>query len=188
MQELKTGTQSTTGVRQMEWSYYDTITLAQATLQTRMFTQGLAGSAKSLWQTNMKLNGLIPTGERMNVSHIKVMYTQPADIASTVLTDINKMLNYTTVEVKISGSDSILTMTVQELMGIPLLASQTALAGMNAVPNPVFNGVYKLKRPIVFAENQTVEVLVTHQVAIAAGIVGGFLKLSLNGILERRLA
>jgi hypothetical protein len=188
MRNLRTGTRSTTGLRELDWSYYDTLTLAAATFVTRLFTQGLAGSTKGLHQTNMKLNGQIPTGERMTVTHIKTICTGHADIASTALTKWFLMLHNTTAEVKISGSDSILTMTLEELIGINFAVSQTALAGMNAVPNPCFTGVYKLKRPIIFAENETVEVLITHQVAVDAALAGDFVKVCLNGILERKLA
>jgi hypothetical protein len=188
MRNLGTGTRSETSLRELHWSYYDSLVMATGTLQTRLFTQGMAGSSKQLWQTNMKLNGQIPNGERMTVTEIKCLYSTHADIASTVYANIVQMLTHTTIEVKISGSDSILTMSLNEVMGLSMLTTSTLVATYGAAPiwNPCFTGILKLKRPIVLAESETIEVLLNHQVAANASLDGDWLKISLSGILERR--
>lgn len=188
--DLTRGTQSQIAMRELEWSYYDTITLANSTTQHRMFTQGMAGSTKQLWQTNMKVNGMIPTGERMNVTHLKVQYSTHADLAPASLTYLIQMLTKTTLELKIAGADSVLTMSMQEIMGLCLAGSVASVATYDPafIWNPCFTGVYKLKRPVIFAENQTVEGLVVHHEAPNAALNGDFLRVCLNGILERRSA
>lgn len=186
--DLSTGSRSKNTMRELEWTYYDTVTLATATLEHRMFTAGIGVNSKMKWQTNMKIGGQIPTGERMTVTAIKTLYSTHADIASTAIASIIQMLTRTVIEVKISGADSILTMTLNELMGLPMLMSTTLVATYGSAPifNPCFNGILKLKRPIVFAENESVEVVLTHNVASPAGLDGDWLKIGLNGILERQ--
>ena len=188
--DLSRGTQSEVGLRQLDWTYYDTLTMATGTLSNRLFTAGLGVGGKSLWQTNLKGNGVIPTGESMEVHSIRINYTSSADIATTALTYLYNMLCKTTAEVKIAGAESVLTVTLQELMGLNLAVSQTLVTTYaNAgIPYPIFTGEYKLKRPITFAENQTVEVLVTHQVAANSALDGHFLRIGLHGVLTRRLA
>jgi hypothetical protein len=155
-----------------------------------MFTQGLSGSSKTLYQTNMKNNGVIPTGERMTVHRIKVLIAKIADVASTVYANLCAMLKQTTVEVRIAGSDSILTVTLQELMGECLLFPTTLVATYAAqtIPTPHFHGIFPLNRPIIFAEQESVEVLVTHHVAPNAAIDATQIQISLNGFLERKLS
>jgi hypothetical protein len=188
MRNLSTGTRSQNTLRELHWSYYDTLVMATATLQTRLFTQGMSGSAKQLWQTNMKLNGQIPSGERLTVTDLKVLYSTHADVASTVYANIVQMLTRTTLEVRIAGSDSILTMTLNEVMGLSMLTTTTLVATYGAQPiwNPCFTGILKLKRPIVLAESESIEVLVTHHVAPNAALDGDWLKVALSGILERK--
>jgi hypothetical protein len=157
-----------------------------------MFTVGLAGATKTLALTNMKNNGVIPTGERMTVHRIKVLIAKAADVASTVYANLCSLLKYTTVEVKIAGSDSILTVTLQELMGECLLFPTTLVATFAAqtIPTPYYHGIFPLNRPIIFAEQESVEVLVTHQLqgVPAAALDGTLIQISLNGILERKLS
>jgi hypothetical protein len=184
--DFREGTRSELGFRRMDWSYYDTHILAAATTQVRFFTQGLAGSTKQLWQTNMKLNGQIPTGEKLEIQRIKLMYCSSADIANTVWTNIFTMFKESTIEVKVGGADSVLTLTLQEAFGDCLLVSTTALAGAIASPNPRFHGVFPLQEIIKYSENETVEVLMTHHVAPNAALNGHWLTISLNGILNRK--
>lgn len=188
--DLSTGTRSQGSLRELDWSYYDTMSLLSTTLSTRMFTQGLAGSSKTLYQTNMKNNGVIPTGERMTVHRIKILIANAADVASTVYANLCAILKQTTVEVKIAGSDSILTVTMQELLGESLLFPTTLVATYAAqrIPTPQFHGIFPLNRPIIFAEQESVEALVTHHVAPNAALNGTLIQISLNGILERKLS
>lgn len=185
---LKTGTRSEQGLRELDYSYYDTLTLAVATTSYRFFTQGLAGSTKLLYQTNMPLNGQLPTGERLTVHRLKMFYTAHADIANTVWTNIFTMLKQTTIEVKISAAAPVLVMTLAEILGNPLLVSTTALAGSIASPNAKFVGVIPFNKPLIFAEQETIEVLLTHHVAVNAALAGDWLQISLNGTLERKLS
>ena len=186
--DLSTGSRSKNGLREMDWSYYDTHVMAAGTVQYRFFTSGLAGSAKTLDLTNMRLNGQIPTGERLTIMRLKMFYTSSADIADTAWTNLFVMFARTTIEVKVSGADSVLTITLQELLGNPLQVSQTALAGSNTTPNARFHGVFPFNKPLIYSEQETVEVLMTHQVAPNASLNGHFLKLCLSGILERKLS
>jgi hypothetical protein len=185
--DLSTGTRSETTLRLLDWTYYDSMSFLSTVLQNRFFTVGLGGT-KTLDQTNMKNNGQIPTGERLTTHRLKGFITTAATLGTTAIQMLYTTLTRTTIEVKISGADSILTITLQELFGLTSLVAITpTTAGDNLpFPQPRFHGIYPLNKPITWAQNENVEVLLTHQVAPNAALDGVILKIGLNGILERR--
>lgn len=187
--DLTTGTRSETTLRLLDWTYYDRMSLLSTVLQNRFFTVGLGGT-KTLDQTNMKNNGQIPTGERLTTHRLKAFIVSPSALGTAAIQSLYTMLAKTTIEVKISGADSILTITLQELFGITSLVAVTPTAAGDNIPVgfafPRFHGIYPLNKPITWAQNENVEVLLTHQVAPAAGLDGTLLSIGLNGILERK--
>jgi hypothetical protein len=190
--DLKGGTRSSTTLRELDWTYYDTMALDHTKLQTTMFSVGRSGSTKTLDQTNMKLNALVPTGERMTVNRVKLFLTAVTDLATAKVCKLYEMLKKTTFELRIAGSDSILTLTLQELFGTAFNIAQNVEVAAGVYPNPQiitggrYHGIYPLNRPVIFAEQETIEVAVTHQVAFDAALDGMLFMVGLNGILERK--
>lgn len=190
--DLSRGTRSQVTLRELDWSYYDTMAIDHTKLQTTMFSVGRSGSTKTLDQTNMKLNSMVPTGERMTVQRVKVFLTGIADLATAKACKLFDLLKKTTFELKIAGSDSILTLTLQELFGIAVNIPQNVEVAAGVYPNPQllsqgrFHGIYPLNRPVIFAEQETIEVLITHNLTVDAALDGILFQVSLNGILERK--
>jgi hypothetical protein len=187
--DLTKGTRSENTLRLLDWTYYDSMSCLSTVLQNRFFTVGLGGT-KTLDQTNMKNNGQIPTGERLTTHRLKAFITTATALGTAAVQNLYTMLTKTTVEVKISGADSVLTITLQELFGLTSLVALTPTAAGDNIPlalaQPRFHGIFPLNKPIIWAQNENVEVLLTHQVAPAAALDGVIIKLGLNGILERK--
>lgn len=189
-ESLSKGTYSVYGERLPWWTYYDTQLLAAATTQFTMFqlAEGQGSPAKTKEQTNMTANGQIPTGQHFTVKAIKFFYKSAAAIDNTVLNDFYNMLAKTTLEFKIPGKDSQLTVCVQELLGattlLPFLPAAT-FAGAPILPR--FHGIFPLAgKGIVLAENTQFQVKITHHTAVAAALANDIFKIGLSGLLKRR--
>jgi hypothetical protein len=185
LERLQQGTHGAGG-EIIDWSYYDTIVVAAGTTSHSMFSVPRS-AAKPQHLTNMLLGGQMPNGQRHTVHAIKFMYTTSAVRGSALVQNYYDLLNQSTIEFFIPGKDSLLTVTLMELAG---MASNFALtptvAGDNVdVNRPRFHGIFPLNSPIILAGQTTFEVRLTHWVAAAAALNGDFIRLSLNGKLER---
>ncbi len=101
------------------------------------------------------------------------------------------LLAKSTLEFKIPGKDSLLTLTLQELLGPATLCADTPTVSGDTIRfiQPRYSGIFPLNKPIILAEQTTFGVLITHQTAPDStlyGTTGDIIKISLNGILERR--
>lgn len=193
LQNLDRGTHSRSG-EIMDWSYYDSFNVSAA-LSINMFQSAVGQSSKTLDKTNMTSNGQIPTGQRFTIHRIKMLYvSQAAAWASDGTAQVQKwydLLTKTTFEFKIPGKDSLLTLTLQELLGPATLTAMIPTSSGDNIPiiQPRYSGIFPLNKPIILAEQTTFGCLITHQTAPSAdlyGTTGDLVKISLNGILERK--
>jgi hypothetical protein len=195
LQNLDRGTHARAG-EVLDWTYYDSFAVSAA-LSVNMFQQavGQGSTPKTLDQTNMTSNGQIPTGQRMTIHRIKLNYISQATTWASAGTAqtlyFYTMLAKTTLEFRIPGKDSLLTITLAELLGAATLLQMvpTTAGNADATIQPRFHGILPLNKPIILAAQTTFGVLVTHQTAPNAALytgAGDIVKIGLNGILERR--
>lgn len=178
----------------MDWSYYDSFNVS-ATLSINMFQTAVGQSGKSLDQTNMTANGQIPTGQRMTIHRIKMFYVSQssywASAGTAIIQKWYNLLAKSTFEFKIPGKDSLLTLTLQELLGPATLCADVPTVSGDNIPiiQPLYSGIYPLNKPIILASQTQFGCLVTHQTAPDStlyGTTGDIIKIALNGILERK--
>lgn len=183
---LQEGTRSKSSGDKLDYSFYDTATLAIATTQHRLFTQQLGGT-KTLSDTNMKVGGTMPNGQRFIAHAIKIMYFSAAAKPTAFLQSYYDMLRDTTIQIILAGKDDYGTFTMAELMGASEYVALTPTAAGDNIPklSAVIRGVFPLNIPVTLAALQTFEVTMVHQVAVVAGLVGDKVRVSLNGRLER---
>jgi hypothetical protein len=194
LSNLQRGTHSAGG-EVLDWSYYDTETVSHSTTTNNLFQLSLGQGTppKTLELTNMTINAQIPTGQRLSVHRIKLFYATHSTFNTAKVLQFYKLLTTSTLEFLIPGKDSLLNMTLHELMGVSTLTALTPTTAGDNIPiiQPRFNGVYPLQKAIILAEQTPFSLRITHQDASALtdntnGLDGDFIKLSLNGILERR--
>jgi hypothetical protein len=194
---LAQGTYATSGEK-LDHSYFDTQLIVASSTTPMHFFQNAQGQAfntgssvKGLQHTNMTIGGQLPRGQRFTIRNIKLMYTATAQLADATIQLWYEFLANTTMEFMITGKDSLCTLTLQEILGastliLPAVTSTTFSSTINRIILPRFHGIYPLNTPIILAEQTNFEVKVTPQVATpASGLDGDWLKISLNGILER---
>jgi len=188
MGALDKGTYSSGG-EVVDWTYYDTLVMANTTTIWRQFTQGIGqGSpAKTLDYTNMTLGGQIPNRQRLTIREIRLHYTTSAMRNTAAVQLFYKMLCSTTLEFMITGKDSLLTVTLQEILGASTLFALTPTTSGDNIPIilPRYSGKFLLRIPIILSAQTPFEVRVTHQTAPDAALNGDFLRLGLHGKLER---
>lgn len=176
-------------VERLDYTYYDTAILAAATLQHRLFTQGLGGSTnKTLDITNMPTSGQMPQGQHLSVRSVKVQYMGSAAKGTAFLTDLALAIARSTVEFIIPGKSDLGVWTLQEVIGYKLGISIVPTVAGDNIAYPALNcyaGEYKLRVPIVLASQTPFEVRITHQTAVAATLANDRLQIGLNGVLLR---
>ena len=195
MRDLAKGTHAKGG-EILDWTYYDSMNVS-ATLQNNLFQTALGqGSpAKTLDNTNLTMNGQIPTGQRLTVHRIKMFYVSQSSYwqsAGTATVDKwYNLLTKTTLAVKIPGKDDLFNCTLIELLGAATLTAIKPTAAGDNIPVilPRFHGIFPLNKPIILAQNTSFSVQLTHQTAPDStlyGTTGDIIRIGLNGILERR--
>lgn len=193
LEQMNAGTYKASGDI-IDWSLWDTITLANATASHRMFVNGLgvvvAGAARQLADTNVEgRQGGIPQGQKLYVKAIKAFYTQDSDDhTEAFVKNWYAMLEQTTINIVISGKASYGQWTLAELFGqsVGMIMEPAAAAdnySLATVSRAV--GILPLNLPIVLASNVTFDVTLQHWTAVNANLDGDKIKLALCGILER---
>lgn len=186
LSKLQVGSYGTEG-DEAEWTYYDRIILATATLNHRMFTNPVGAGGKTLADTNLQVAGQIPQAQSMEVSAIKVMYASSAVKDETDLQLLYDMFDETTVAIKLSNKEYTGIWSLQELLGACLLWQMTPSTAGDNIPQilPKFHGIFPLNRKIVLAALTPFEVTITHHVAANTALDGDHLRIGLSGILTR---
>lgn len=185
LKNLARGTHSAFGEK-LDWTYYDTNAIANSTTAMRFFALSEGQGGKTRADTNMTAAGQIPTGQRLTIHRIKLMYKSVPYTTAEVEKFMN-VLDQCVLTFQIPGKDSILTLSLQECFGISTLLSLIPAVTVNVpLPLPYFHGMYPLNKPIILAEQTQFNVIVTPYTAPAAALVGDRLRIGLNGILERR--
>jgi len=194
LQNLDRGTHARGG-EVMDWTYYDSFNVAASPLARNMFQTAVGQSSKTLDQTNMTANGLIPTGQRLTIHRIKMFYISQssywASAGTAIIQKWYNLLAFSTFEFKIPGKDSLLTLTLQELLGPATLCADVPTVSGDSIRfiQPRYSGIFPLNKPIILAENTSFGCLITHQTAPDStlyGTTGDIIKIGLNGILERK--
>jgi hypothetical protein len=172
---------------ELDWTVYDTIVLAAATREFRLFTIPLGQGSKTYSETNMESAGQIPQGHKMLVHAIKMIYTG-SSVKATVFPNLfYGFMDNSYIQVKPSGKDSLFTIKLNELMGMNLnIALTPTAAGDNiryAQGRPL--GIYPLNNPITLASQTSFSVNLTLSVASNAALDGDRICLALSGKLSR---
>lgn len=186
LDKVGVGTYGLEGER-LDWTYYDTATLAAATTTHRLFTNPLGSGGKTLDQTNLTQAGQIPQGQQLQVKAIKVMYRTSAVKNTASVVSFYDMLAQTTVSVKLANKETMGQWTLQELVGAATLFALTPTAAGDNIPLilPKYHGIFPLNTKIILAALTPFEVTVQHHVAVNAALANDQLKIGLSGTLIR---
>jgi hypothetical protein len=186
LEKTQQGSFGTEG-EQLEWSYWDTATLAAATLVHRLFTNPLGAAGKTKADTNLTTAAQMPQGHHLEVNAIKVMYESHAAIGTAAVQNLYDLFTETTATIILGSVKDVGEWTLQELLGAATLTALTPTVASDNIPliQPRFTGIYPLNVPIVIAALTPFECRVEHHVAVAAALADDKLKISLSGILTR---
>jgi hypothetical protein len=188
LERMQSGTQMSMGEK-IDWTYYDTVTIANAIARHRMFTVALGGGvpAKTLAETNMLVQGLLPQGHKLFTKALKVFYTAPTGMDSENVQMIYDWIEKTTIEIKPSGKDSLGTWKLIELFGSPLqIAVIPTVPGDNIQQNQSrVVGIMPLNKTLILAALASFEVSLETHFVQNAELDGARFTLGLNGQLDR---
>jgi hypothetical protein len=190
LKDLKKGTHSIYGEK-LDWTLYDAATLISTTTEYKFFqnAEGQGTPVKTQDQTNSTSGGQIPTGQRLTISRIKLMYHALGSSALAANVAFwHAFLASSVFRFIIPGKDSILTVTLQELLGAATLFPIAPLATFNLpLMQPYYHGIFPLNKKIILAEQTQFHCEVKcYQGTPNAGLNTDVLRIGLNGILERR--
>jgi hypothetical protein len=207
---LAQGTYSKSGEK-LDWTYYDSQFFLTGNVQTMFFFRNGIGmpmndgvTLKSEDMTNLPLGGQLPRGQRLTIKHLKIMYgigsgTYPsgsavaqAALTTAAILNFYSLMETMTFKFMITGKDSLLTLTLQEVLGantLHLPATEVGTTG-SAVNNrlimPRYHGIFPLNTPLILAEQTNFDVQVNFNSTAPAALLNyNFLKIGLNGKLER---
>jgi len=189
--DVKTGTYLPGGEK-LHWTYYDTATLVATGVSYSLFQTQLGAGAtpKTYAQTNLTSAGQIPKGQKFTIHAISLEFLSHAQ---KVTADIQLLFTFLTtswIRFIIPGKDSLYTKTISTILGTPVLWSTTpTVAGNNELIMSIgrFVGVDRLSIPIIMEEQTPFEVRLEYPTALGAtNIVGDFVRVNLNGILDRK--
>lgn len=178
----------------IDWSMWDTVTLAAATQENRMFINGrgttVGAAVRNLADTNViGRQGGIPQGQKLYVKAIKAVYTQDSDDHTEAFwKDWYAMLEQTTINVDIASKASYGQWTLAEVFNQSVgMILEPAAAADNYALGTVNRGlaILPLNLPIVLAANVTFDITMQHWTAVNANLDGDKVKIILCGILER---
>lgn len=187
LDKLGQGTYGTEGEK-LRWTYYDRMLVVGAVPNTqRLFTIPLGQGGKTLADTNLTVAGMIPQGQQLQVQEILVMYKSAATKATTNVQMFYDIMEQTTVSVKLQNKESMLQVTLQELMGAATLFALTPTAAGDNIPliQPKYHGIFPVRPMIILAAMTPFEVTVQHHVAPNAALANDVIKIGLRGTLYR---
>jgi hypothetical protein len=183
LQELQQGSHSQNG-EILTYSLFDTATLAVAQSTYKFFAipLGQGTPVKTQADTNNLLAGVMPAGQRLVVTMIKLILLGVVTVTDAVQIQIFNMLFNSTLEIYLPGKDNLGYWTLAELMGLSTMFPYSATF---AGPQPRYTSCYRLDVPLILAAQTTFEVRLTHHVPVNVAIADFRLKLCLSGSLTR---
>jgi len=191
---LGTGTYSNYG-DMFDWSSYDSIRLAAATPEYRLFSVGLgevdpvSGLNKTLADTNMRGRTITPKGSKLLVQSIRMFFNLTATGDEDVLQAYYDMLSNLVLNISIFGKDTYGQWGLDELFTTPVsLITIPAVAGDNDTIQTRLTGtaITQLKVPIVLASQTTFDIIITPSGgATDDSLDDAKLKVSLRGVQAR---
>jgi len=178
---------SKTAAEILDWTYYDTYKLVAAATTYTFFAVPLGQAGKNLADTNWELSGVLPQGQQFTVFVIKPIFLSTAALADANIQAYYNFLFDTTVEIRITGKDSLGTWTLAEIMGMSSMVQATPTVAGDNVPlnTPNFKGIFPLNVPLKVGANQTLKVECTFFTPIAAGLADCYLRMCMQGKLKR---
>lgn len=187
LQKLQDGSYSKTAAEKLDYSLYDTLVLATATLLHRMFLTPLGQAGKLLSDTNMVLAGLLPQGQNLLVRAIKFFYVTNTAMATADVQFFYDMIKNTTITFTVPGKENMGQWPLQEIIGsCSMIALTPTVAGDNIPVNqPRFHGIYPLNIPIRIGATQSFEITIQHHIAANAALDGNKIMIALAGKLIR---
>lgn len=177
----------------IDYSLYDTAQLLSTVLDHRLFTVGVgqvdpvSAARKNFSDTDVEGNVGLPTGQKLMIQYIKVMYVADAVKTSAQMHNLYTTLNQTVFNFGISGKDTYGRWTLTEMFNLPF--SQMIADAATNYTSPASMGrclgIFPLQLPIVLASLTTFNVTLTHTVAPNAALDGDRIIVSLCGALGR---
>lgn len=185
LEKLSIGSYGTEG-EQLDFSYYDTATIAAATTTHTLFSTPY-GTGKNKNMTNLPIAGQIPQGQHMDVRSVALFYKSSAAKGTAGIQKLYDLFEQTTLEIKLQNKESLGIWTIQEILGATTLVAVTPTAAGDNLPfiQPSYRGCKKLNRKVVLAALTPFSVILTHWTAADASCANDLLKVSLQGILTR---
>ncbi len=187
----------------VDWEYYDTLVVSNATPSVTLFSDRVGQNNKTLADTNMTgQGGSLPTGQWMQVWAIRVFglflgaanNTPAYSLTAAESQDVLNLVSSTTVDIGIANLAAQWQGTLQMLMGIGLTGFVVPAATNYNTPafaTPRWHGIYPLNNPIVLPQQTGFTVNIVHQDTSATSwanlhtINGSRIKFGLMGKLAR---
>ena len=187
---LQTGTYKGSG-DVIDWTFYDRMSLLSTVVDYDLFTNGIGqvdavtAARKTFADTNMIGGVIVPTGAKMYVRAIKVIYQASEIRTEAEITSILQVLRQGVLNVSIFGKDTYGRWGLDELIGMPMLVNSVAANTGLLASTGRFVGIFPLNLPLVIASQVQFSLGVTLFAAPSADLDTDTIKVGLNGILER---
>jgi len=172
----------------LDWSYYDTLTIAAAGVDFPLFQVPVGQAGKTYALTNMPSVG-IPNGQNFVVTSVRVEYLSHATKGTADIDTLYTFLLSTWLRIAIPGKDALFLKPLTEIMGIPILwHTLPSVAGNNDLISAMgrYTGWNKLDVPLTFIQLDPLDIKISYPTALGAiSLVGDFVRVSLHGVLKR---
>jgi len=189
LEALQQGARSAEGEK-LDYTYYDTQTLATGLRDYRFFSLALGQGSpvKTKADTNMRVNAQIPQGHNHKVMVIWFKYFSDSVKDEAGLQDMNTLFERIAVTLSMPGKDDFGVWPLSEIIGNSNYTVMTpAVAGDNS-PNgssAVYSGNFTLTVPVVLPALESFELKYELFVDPPASTVGDKIKAGLRGHLIR---
>jgi|WetSurMetagenome_2_1015567.scaffolds.fasta_scaffold384870_2 hypothetical protein len=187
LNRLQQGTYTNDG-EGIDWKYYDTLAIPTTAQTMQFFTVGQGGT-KTIADTNMTLNGQIPNGQHMKITHIRATYRSATGIVSLAeQLDLNTFVDTSVLEFVILNKSPMLQTKMSDIMGLSMMAPVAVTTGSYASSQfGIFSSTYRLRTPIILAGLTSFKVPLTLTQTPPTSVQGDSLALYLGGRLVRTL-
>ena len=186
---LQQGTYGTEG-QGMDWTYWDEIALTAAGASFSLF-QNIQG--RTVDQTNMVINGQIPSAQNFVIRCINLCYLSTAVKAAA---DIQTFFNWimgVVLQIAPTGIANIFEKPLTEMFAIPIMMQATTTTATDVGVSSAlmstgrFLNTSILNVPITLAGNVTFKVTLSYPTALGGGnaLIGDILRIGFNGYLVR---